>query len=144
MPEPISRSSVSQIASYGPPEELSSEPPRTAAGPTATPSLPPTLDLAASHAPLERASTTPASYEKCIAQHEVKWSTRTVLLGLPAGCAKGVAMMAVPSTILKNPQPAIVGCAIGAIGAGVASVAGGMLWGNMEGRVECDDLPKKL
>ena len=52
--------------------------------------------------------------------------------------------MAVPSTVLRTPQPAVVGCAIFAIGAGVASVAGGMLWGNMEGRVECDDLPKKL
>lgn len=141
MPEAISRSSVSQIASYGPPEELSSQAPKVE-----TKTAAPTQSSAESM-PLEKADKKQMSYEKCIAQHE-REAQRTFW---PAAAAGGCAMVIVPGmaagfAIAKGPGMALggaIGCLGGALKEGVGSLTQGTALGTTEGKIACDDLPKK-
>lgn len=138
MPEAISRSIAAQIASYGPPEALTCEPPTSAASSPA-PALAPQHDLHAASAPLERPETKPLSYEKCIAQHERARSESWGSTAAAAGCLGAV----VGLKGAGGPLASIGGCAAAAVTAYYAARSAGTTAGRTEGAIACDDLPKK-
>ena len=136
MPEAISRSSISQLASYGPPEPVASEPPATR---PAAASLPATLDLSAAHAPLERASGPSVSYEKCVAAPERAGGDTYKWNGAAAGCFAG----ALTALGKGPPQLMAAACAAAAVAGYMAGEGQGLTRGRNEGALACDDLPKK-
>lgn len=138
MPEAISRSSVSQIASYGPPEPLASEP--SAAPATMSTSVAPEHDLHAASTPLDRPESRALSYEKCIAQHEQKRSEAWGKNAAGAGCLG--ALVALKGA--GGPLASAGACTAAAITAYYAASSAGTTVGRSEGTIACDDLPKKL
>lgn len=141
MPEAVSRSSVSQIASYGPPEELSTQAPKTEVKTSAP------AQNSAESMPLEKADKKQMSYEKCIALHEREAQEAYGVRAAIGGCVQvGIAGAALGLALLKTPQGTAAGAVIGCI-AGlkeeVAGFSGATVRGTTEGKIACDDLPKK-
>ena len=95
---------------------------------------------------LERTSVKQLSYEGCMATHEKSVAERMGSLGVVAGCLTAGPPGALASFALwKNPVPGfLAGCAGGAIATGFAGMAVGTTLGATEGKIACDDLPKKL
>lgn len=138
MPEAISRSSVSQIASYGPPEELSSQAPKAEVKAPAQSN--------AESMPLEKADKKQMSYEKCIAQHEKASFQRGIDNYKAGGCFTSgylAALAATPLGPAGTVGGAVLGCLAGVQAGEGAGTAPLLATGNMEGRIACDDLPKK-
>lgn len=138
MPEAISRSTALQIASYGPPEALTSTPP-TSATPSTGPTVPPEHDLHAASAPLERPEARPLSYERCIAQHERARSEAWGTNAAAAGCLGVIVALKGAG----GPAASIGGCAAAAVTSYYAARSAGTTAGRTEGAIACDDLPKK-
>ena len=137
---------MSQIASYALPEDVSCEPPPAATA--AKPSLPATLDLTAAHAPLDRTDRRQESYEKCIARYEKGGQERYEQYGKIGGCLAGGGVMGTAVfSATKHPLPTALGALVGCVGGGlagmVAAVSQGTASGATEGKIACDDLPRK-
>ena len=150
MPEPISRSSVSQIASYGPPEEVSSQGPKAEA-PVAKPQVPATSDLSASHAPVERTSVKPGSKDACIATHKEVASLVLGSVGAVAGGITGFAAGAGAAGLYApgptKPIAVPVAAVIGGLGSGMGLMQAGQKTGDMLGALTggfvCKDVTNK-
>ena len=139
MPEAISRSSVNQIASYGPPEELSSQAPKADVKAPAQSS--------AEAMPLEKADKKQMSYEKCIALYERRSIDENRPFAAAGGCAKFVLPGIIGGAAVGGGAGALAGAALGCAGgareAMYAAIAASAMDGTVDGKIACDDLPKK-
>lgn len=148
MPDPLGsafRSSLSQIASYAPPPEpLVSSAAET--GPAA-PVVPAHLDISSASSPVERAKPR-LSYEACIATHERAAQKQYGEWGAIGGCVTvGLAGANAGLGILKTPPGIALGAALGCVGGAlsgfVAAGTQGTVIGSTEGKIACDDVPRK-
>ena len=138
MPEAISGSTFSQIASYGPPEELSSHAPKAEVQAAAQ---------SGESLPLEKADKKQMSYEKCIALHERRSVEDNRPLAAAGGCAKFVLPGIGAGFAVGGGAGALAGAAVSCFGgareAMYAAIAGSAMAGTIDGKIACDDLPKK-